>query len=105
MFACWVPLHRVLHAHERRISLITLRRAWSTTTSGARRPYQKRVCWRCAGAQAVGEVQQSGLAHGPIACLQVIEENRKGYEYVWFTNPLPLASIPTVSYMPCYPAM
>ena len=30
-------------------------------------------------------------------CLQVIEQKRLGYEYVWFTNPVPLASIPTVS--------
>ena len=30
-------------------------------------------------------------------CLQVVEENRQGYEYVWFTNPGPLQSIPTVS--------
>ena len=29
-------------------------------------------------------------------CLQIASENRKGYEYVWFTNPLPLASIPSV---------
>ena len=29
--------------------------------------------------------------------LQIASENRRGYEYVWFTNPLPLASIPSVS--------
>jgi hypothetical protein len=28
--------------------------------------------------------------------LQVIDEHRKGYEFVWFTNPFPLASIPSV---------
>lgn len=29
--------------------------------------------------------------------LQIASEHRKGYEYVWFTNPLPLASIPSAS--------
>jgi len=29
--------------------------------------------------------------------LQIASEHRKGYEYVWFTNPLPLASIPSVT--------
>ena len=28
--------------------------------------------------------------------LQIASQNREGFEYVWFTNPLPLASIPTV---------
>lgn len=31
---------------------------------------------------------------------QIIQEHRKGYEFVWFTNPLPLASIPTVGRIP-----
>ena len=29
--------------------------------------------------------------------MQIASDHRKGYEYVWFTNPLPLASIPSVS--------
>ena len=30
--------------------------------------------------------------------LQIASQHREGYEYVWFTNPLPLASIPSVSH-------
>ena len=32
--------------------------------------------------------------------LQIASQHREGYEYVWFTNPLPLASIPSVSHSP-----
>ncbi|CAL5224508.1 g7205 [Coccomyxa viridis] len=28
--------------------------------------------------------------------LEIASQHREGYEYVWFTNPLPLASIPSV---------
>ena len=32
-----------------------------------------------------------------LSAVQIASEFRRGYEYVWFTNPLPLASIPSVS--------
>ncbi|EIE19021.1 hypothetical protein COCSUDRAFT_44811 [Coccomyxa subellipsoidea C-169] len=28
--------------------------------------------------------------------LKIVDQHRRGYEFVWFTNPLPLASIPSV---------
>lgn len=34
--------------------------------------------------------------------MQVIDEHRKGYQYVWFTNPFPLASIPSVRVLPSH---